>query len=190
MKTFSAILLLYILFLSSFVYSGEPEKINVSTWLRTDPIIAPLPDTAEETDVSHHVTYEMLSPESIVPVDGTPFFGDHSWFVSQSSGEISISPEDPGDMPQIVYLAVYLDANCWQEISLDLITTQSYNLYLDGASVTSKTAKPGSENNKPDSSKHKLKLENRVHTLLIKSVFDPRSERSWQLQVMIERDPC
>lgn len=85
-------------------------------------------------------------------------------------------PSSADRVPEMTYLAVYLNASRWTEAELRVHSPHLFRMLLDGDSLAQKTGSA-----KSDSLTVGLKLEPGRHLLVIKSLRDPQLTRPWRL---------
>jgi len=178
----------------------EQNKCRIESWYVLGPALYPLPGFHENAekgfDVKKLTEYETLDLKKIAPASDSVI----SWFNNKTinwqshTGFESIAlkpvPHD-SSMPQIAYLATYLNTNRWMKVKINITCCQLLKLYLNGTPQITKT---NSENESKTDEREcgefhaDLKLETGKHLLIIKTIHDPAAKKDWAIKADLEWD--
>lgn len=201
---FITIFLLVFSFLSTSVFSNpqeekssQPEEKEITSWLVVGPFPSPLSafhqDERKKFNLVNLLKFEELDVSSLWPKENTPFeWHDGStlkWQVRQS-GEKGAELVSQNHFPSIAYLGVYLDVPRWTKAKVTVASSQLLRVHLDGQVIATKAKAKTAEKKETAAEEEKatadLKLETGKHLLLIKTVFDPKSEADWTIKSSLE----
>jgi dipeptidyl aminopeptidase/acylaminoacyl peptidase len=201
---FITIFLLVFSFLSTSVFSNpqeekssQPEEKEITSWLVVGPFPSPLSafhqDERKKFNLVNLLKFEELDVSSLWPKENTPFeWHDGStlkWQVRQS-GEKGVELVSQNHFPSIAYLGVYLDVPRWTKAKVTVASSQLLRVHLDGQVIATKAKAKTAEKKETAAEEEKatadLKLETGKHLLLIKTVFDPKSEADWTIKSSLE----
>ncbi|MDR4988747.1 MAG: prolyl oligopeptidase family serine peptidase [Bacteroidales bacterium] len=182
-------------FLVAFSLSGfTSEKIIISQWLSTAPQEVNFPVFHETPNTQGQVfSHRNLLQQGhadfrdYYPENGKEFLwfrGEKSVWTStytDAEGQIIISGEASGSLPEVAYLATYIHTGRWLEVSLELESAFLLEAYLNGNRIGSK-ASLEEEEAKPGKVAQQLTMPRGTHLLIIKAVRPPEQEGIWKLQ--------
>jgi dipeptidyl aminopeptidase/acylaminoacyl peptidase len=185
----------------------QPTPQPLGPWLLLGPWPSPLPafHAADEQGfaLKDLLKERTLDPQTLRPKEGTSLpapGGPVTWHEVSISGEgLDLTP--PGADPAEAWLAIYLDADRWQEVTLRLRSTHQAEAFLDGKSVDLAEEKRDAETSletgdvAPEApptapvpwQKGTLPLIIGKHLLLVHAVYDPAKEAPWQVAGSIAR---
>lgn len=209
MKKFITILLLILLFAFSIIVAAEKEKkeqttkqIPILSWLKIGPIPSPLPvfhDTksikGKEFDLKELLKFDQVKIEQWWPTqEDILTWNRHKilkWMVINADSNGVIIKSIPNKkIPEITYLASYIDAKRWVKAKLEIFSCHLLQVYLDGKVITSKVSsdKPKSDTTqaKPKEISQDLKLETGKHLLLVKTLRDPENQAAWNIKAVLK----
>lgn len=154
----------------------DTEMMTIESWLLLGPVTLPLPAYAD--DESETSAGDLLSYRHIDLTGATPAKGDKKsviggrdvpWAaVSADTGGVLLPADD--EMPQVAYLAAYIEVPRWMKVDLEARGTNAYEITIDGSSIIEQTGTAGM---KDDPKKGDAKLEQGKHLILVKTIFTP-----------------
>ena len=177
----------------------QPAPQPLGPWLLLGPWPAPLPafHTAEEQGfaLKDLLKERTLDPRILRPKEGVSLpapGGPVAWREVRIQGEgLELTP--PDTIPAEAWLAIYLDADRWQEVTLRLRSAHLVEAFLDAESVDlaeeggDAAAAAGDETQEAPSAaptswqKGTLQLIIGKHLLLVHTVYDPAKKAPWLL---------
>lgn len=174
--------------------STQSSEKFLNTWLMPGPIEMPLP-------AFHDVSGKKFSPEDLLEFDaldvaefqprqGAVFQWNSArklrWVSQQvDSGKILFSVNNTSGLPQVNYLATFLDASRWTPLKLNVKSPQLFRIFLDGVAIASSTEKDDPAPQIGSVSKE-IKLETGKHLLVIKTLYRPEDESGWTVQSSLQ----
>jgi dipeptidyl aminopeptidase/acylaminoacyl peptidase len=200
MVSFMSLVLLLALFGQSTVKDeAKTAGIAIPSWLLLGPTATPLPafhkEKPEEFGTEDLLKLESTEITSLQPEkDQTVTMPDGSSIVWKSvqteNGEIHLSMS-PSAL-STAYLCAYLDVKRWTSAALSVESSQVFQLFVNGKTVSTKSEAKSVEAGEtaPEAKKAtaNLKLETGVHCLMIKTVCDPDSDTDWSLHTILTID--
>ncbi|MDZ7330524.1 MAG: S9 family peptidase [candidate division KSB1 bacterium] len=204
----AAILLIFAVTLWWFLVPSNAEsdksEIQIADWLGIGPMEARLPifhDTknlnGKQFDMKSLLAFEHLSVDKLWPSEGEVFQWDEShsfrWIhlSANTMGWIEFSTPN-NDLPQMFYIASYIEAKRWMKIKLSVYSHHLFQVFVDGQKMTEKTS---SEQPKDDSTDvaagkitQEIKLETGKHLLAIKLLKDPVNHSPFRLKATLQLD--
>ncbi|MBL7135197.1 MAG: hypothetical protein ISS81_01225 [Candidatus Marinimicrobia bacterium] len=213
MKTiFSRYVFRYILILvlvCSYVSIGyskddaeQKQEIPISSWLLSGTIPQPLPVFNEDKNIEGKtfalkdlLKFDQANIKNLLPARGEKFGWrpnlDLQWekVTADSSNTITFLSES-GNIPEINYLASYINAKRWTKANLEISGAHLFQVYMDGELLNSKTSfdtlKENDNQDKQSNISHEIKLETGKHILLIKSLHDPENNMPWNISATLK----
>ena len=213
MKTiFSRYVFRYILilvFVCSYVSIGhskddaeQKQEIPISSWLLSGTISQPLPVFNEDKNIEGKtftledlLKFDQANIKNLLPARGEKFGWrpdlDLQWekVTADSSNTITFLSESE-NIPEINYLASYINAKRWTKANLEISGAHLFQVYLDGELLNSKTSsdtlKENDDQDKQSNISHEIKLETGKHILLIKSLHDPKNNMPWNISTTLK----
>ena len=121
---------------------NDNPKVRVREWLVLGPIASPLPafdgEGDSKTKPADILSYEHLAVRDITPVAGSKVRlitdGEVAWSQTRA-GEDGLELAVQETVPQVVYLAAYVDVPRWMKIDVEARATQPFELTIDGSEV-------------------------------------------------------
>ncbi|MCK4236680.1 MAG: S9 family peptidase, partial [Candidatus Krumholzibacteria bacterium] len=177
--------------------SGEQEKarLHIENWLLLGPIDSPLPAFHDEgqpkIDAAYMLSYEDMALEEMNPVKGKKVAllnGRNSpWKAATADTGSLLIPTD-ASLPQIAYLATYIETGRWMKIDLEAHATHPFKITVDGNSVM-KLAKVNGNSLRENRKTGSAKIGRGKHLLMAKTVYVPGDTAAeWRLDVRIKVD--
>ncbi len=187
-----------IFFLFATVFSYASNDLTITQWLATQPLntVYPAFHQTESVDGKKFsrqelLFFDFLTLKDLKPVEGEAFEwirGESSDWIKKSvdeQGFISFSADTLIDYPQISFIASYIEADRWVELSLNVETPQMAQVYLNGRELDSKTSVEKHDET-PGQISRNLKLEKGKHLLLIKSLYTPDIVNDWKVNASLK----
>lgn len=169
--------------------NGDPKGIQISEWLLLGPIPSPLPAFHAEGKKKMDAAF-LLSKPHLAIEDMTPIAGGRVSLIGGKTAVWNRAPADtagvllPADtlMPQIAYLAVYIEAGRWLEMEVTASGNHPFEITVDGASAV-KSAKRAPAGKSETGT---AKIKRGTHLVLVKTVCMPADTLSaWNIDVRI-----
>ena len=200
--TFIILVFAFSLLYSSDINENAPKKIPIVTGLKTGPIKSQLPlfkniknINGEEYNLEDMLKFEQMNVNGWWPEKGDRLSWDSStifkWTVSSAdtSGFV-LYPDADKKVPQIIYLATYIDARRWVKAELEVFSYHIFQVYLDGKIIASKTSSEKVKNDtvkvEPGKVVKDLELETGKHLLLVKLLWDPENDAAWNVKAELQ----
>ncbi len=172
---------------------------SIDSWLLLGPFPAPMPafynDGKKDFSLEDQLKFDEAYISHLKPKAKNSFKwhdGTRAQWNTIHTEEENIKLEGNGSHPSTAYLGVYIDVSRWTNASVILRSPQMFRLYLDGRSITSKDTVEKAEEGKATTSGKKTTVKIRLvtgkHLLLIKTVFDPRSNSDWTIRASVSYD--
>jgi dipeptidyl aminopeptidase/acylaminoacyl peptidase len=188
--------LIIALFLMQNLLSAS-EQVIITSWLSTTPFEVNYPLFYDTPNVKGntftdrqllsfgHVNLDGHQPEAgkeLVSINGQSL----TWMplMANDDGFVLIEENAPGDQPQIVWMAAYLQTGRWLEASLELHSPYMMEARLNGKVIGTKTGIDTDEDNIGKLS-HDLKLPRGTHLLTVKMLRPPQNGQEWRLKGII-----
>ena len=196
MKNLLIILLILSVFMPKDLLAqmNEKEKIYLDEFLILGPIKISMPvftqksnDSFEEKDL---LQFENISVEELNPEKSKEIFINENQTLQweeKTGKEVSFNFEDK-HVPQIIYTAVFLDADRFLSGDLNVESCQLFEIFLDGKSIGKKASFQTGKNCEAQRLTQKIKLETGKHLLIIKSLGDPKNKADWKIKSSIILD--
>jgi len=193
------------------------EKIVISRWLSTPALEVHYPLFYDVPNVEGNVftdrqllLFDHMDLRNYYPEEGKTLTWlngqDMQWDVefTDAGGFISITGRDPGDLPEIAYLATYIRADRWMKATLELKSPWMFEAWLNGKKIGTKSTieskKEKENNNDPDNEtgtpentepgdnrsdygriRHSMELTRGTHLLVIKMLRTPIEGLPWEI---------
>ncbi|MCP4662951.1 MAG: hypothetical protein GY856_46760, partial [bacterium] len=183
---------------------------TIGSWLVLGPVAVPLPafhDEADDFGVAELVGVDPIEAEELWPsaADGLAWPGgpELTWTAAEA-GSQGLELAAGGEVPQMAYLAAYLESSRFVEVELRLRSHHLLRVFLDGAEVAAKTT---SESAPEPQGKRRRRAKDPViagaleaplilttgkHLVLVQALWDPAGHESWSVTgelVAKESDP-
>jgi dipeptidyl aminopeptidase/acylaminoacyl peptidase len=177
--------------------SSQLQKKEITSWLVVGPFPAPLTafhqDKKKKFSCEDLLKFEDFDISSLWPKENAPFeWHDGStvnWQTVQP-GEKGVELASPGKHPSIAYLGVYLDVPRWTKAKVSVTSSQLLQVQVNGKVMATKAkAKPAEKKEtaaEEEKATAEMKLETGKHFLLVKTVYDPKSEAEWTIEASLE----
>jgi hypothetical protein len=157
------------------IYPAGNEKIFFNDWLTAGPFTIPLPvfEQNKEENLKELLKFEHTKidePEKGIVINW--YNGnDYKWNPLTSNDGNIILNTDGTEVPQILYLAAYIEADKWISGKLEISTCNLFNASLDGSEFLIKTTfNNDSTECKPENKSKEIFLEKGKHLLIIKTI--------------------
>lgn len=196
-KSLKIILVLTFIFSVSSKADSLTNKIIVDKWLSAGPFKLSLPALSKSTDKLFHVkdllSFESKTIKNFVPVKGKELQWNNNkteWEEKTGeNGEVFLQ-KISGSAPEIIYLAVYLNASRFVKGNIEISSCHLFEIFLNGNEIVSNSqSKIGVDTIcVPENKKADLKLEPGKHLLIIKTIKDPDITSKWSIKTVINPD--
>jgi dipeptidyl aminopeptidase/acylaminoacyl peptidase len=175
------------------------EPVMIKSWLCTGPVSEAMPVFNDVKNLSGKkyqlkdlLEFDQVDIDDFKPALNTSFeykpSAELKWKQALTDPNDFVTfTSNASDVPQVAYLATYIDVSQWMKIKLEAQSSHLLKLFLDGKSITSKT-KSDKDSDKPGNASKDLELENGKHLLIIKSVRDPNNSCQWQVRASLKPD--
>ncbi len=171
--------------------------VSIDQWLFSGSLSLPLPAFHQVADqrgeiytVARRVQEVQIDPADWWPSEGDPLVWNdqqqYKWRPVKTSKQrvLSLKPSDP-DMPQMTYLATYIEANRYVAGELITESAHPFKIWLNGQVMTEKTTTQDSLTTASRLTE-KVFFETGKQLLLIKAVYDPQSAADWTLKASVD----
>ncbi|MBN1163778.1 MAG: hypothetical protein JXB45_04315, partial [Candidatus Krumholzibacteriota bacterium] len=177
---------------TSTVENEDGGSIPIERWLLLGPVFSPFPAFHQEDETDNDgaflLSYKDIKIEDLDPeegrIEGMLEEGRNRWVAieGESTGASIPAAEK---IPQIAYLAAYIEVPRWMKVKVEARGTDPFEIYIDGKSVVS--SKKGTGKGTPcEFQKGDIKLEKGKHLLIAKTVYLPAdSLLGWCLDARI-----
>ncbi len=195
------LLLLFTIEASSMTQEDEKKtrEQSINSWLLLGPFDTPLPvfhgDKKKEFPVDDLLKFEEVDISQLRPkADGTFRLHDGTLdrWKTVKAGEEGLRLSGQAQNPSTAYLGVYLDVFRWTKAKVTLISPHLFRIYLDGKVVATndKSDMPEKKNVSTEEKRAQadLILETGKHLLLVKTIFDPKSNSDWTVKTNLTYD--
>jgi len=202
----AAFLVLFIAVLFSITQAQDTQKHQegtittpINSWLVLGPFKSPLPAFHEDEKKGYGVE-DLLKFYEIDMAKLKPRLESSlSWHNGQQAQWKEVNAVDDVIMlaaektqTATAYLGVYLDVHRWTKAKLALDTPQTLQIFVDGAVVATKAkvdrTKEGGASVEGREISSDLKLEDGLHLILVKTVYDPESNSDWTIKADLTFD--
>ncbi len=190
------LLFLVMLLLAASIHAND--KLVVSQWMTTPAHQVPMPvfhqveNTAGKVfDATKLLEFDRVNLKDHFPEEGKTLTvvaeQELTWtpVVSDSNGFIIIDHDTLSQNPQVTYLATYIWADRFVEISLELKSPYLIKAWFDGHEIGTKKSTEEEENTIGKVSKD-LKLERGKHLLIIKTIKPANTSPQWKVVANLE----
>lgn len=171
--------------------TNQTFEIKIDSWLQLGPLPIPLPAFTEETTpqfpLKNLLTFNELDAAQLHPRAKKQLKWQNgrtaAWQpVSAPNGYLILNSTDPN--PAVVYLATYIDIKRWTKTKITANSAQMYRIYIDNTLIATKTNNGA---NGQQTAKD-IRLEPGKHLVLIKTVYDPTAEATWDMKVSLTQE--
>lgn len=172
--------------------TSEGTSIPIEQWLIAGPISLPLPVSTSQEDeypINRIFDLDILDPLNLWIKEGNELEWDTNitleWKArTAEAGKLDLSAE--GSVPQVVFLACYLDSSRWQKTLLDIKTDHLLKVFLDGVPVLTKSSFTNADAEESKKIDQLLELSQGKHSLLITAVHNPKRNPSWSIAAALK----
>ncbi len=197
---------LLVLFVSSSPNIAQSQEAQegkitapIKSWLVLGPFKSPLPAFHNVQDNGYSVAdllkFQEIDIAKLRASSGASLTW-HSGLLAQwkevNTVDSIITLAAEKTQPATAYLGVYLDVQRWTKAKLTLEAPQALQVFLDGAVIATKAkadmTKEGEASVDGKEISADLKLENGLHLILLKTVYDPNSNSDWTLEAALTFD--
>ncbi|NIO28551.1 MAG: prolyl oligopeptidase family serine peptidase [Candidatus Latescibacteria bacterium] len=167
-------------------------KVPIGRWLMLGPLTSPFPAFNEEgkakIEASDLLAYEHLRWEKLKPIAGARvdlIGGDHADWREIAADTLGVLIPENGELPNIAYLATYVEVPRWTEIDIESRSSGLFELRIDGSSILTQK-KIGKMDASDDKQTGSAKLQKGKHLLIVKAVYVPSDTLAdWRLDVRV-----
>ncbi|MHB8054059.1 MAG: TolB family protein, partial [Candidatus Aminicenantales bacterium] len=164
----------------------NPERA-IPSWLILGPIERAMPAFADDQKIgfgpAELLEFEEFEIGSACPKPGLGLRwtnGQQIVWKEAPGGEAGILLDSAGSRPKTAYLAVYVEAFQYRKARLTVRTRQPQRVFFDGRQVAIQAKA------EPDGQTTELKIETGIHLILIKTVYDPKTQTDWNVRASLE----
>ncbi|MCP4662950.1 MAG: S9 family peptidase [bacterium] len=179
--------------------AGDKALATIESWLVLGPVAVPLPafhDEADDFGVAELLGIDPVEAKELWPAAGD----DLAWpggpaltWTAAEPGSQGLELAAGGEVPQMAYLAAYLESSRFVEVELKLRSHHLLRVFLDGAEVAAKTTSesaPEPQGKRRRRSKDpviagtldaSLVLTTSKHLILVQALWDPAGHESWSV---------
>jgi len=171
---------------------NEGTSILIEQWLIAGPISLALPVSTSQEDeypINKLLDFDILDPLNLWIKEGDELKWDTNtaleWKArTAEAGKLNLSAQ--GTVPQVVFLACYLDSARWQKTHLEIETDHLLKVYLDGVPVLTKSTFTEADTGESKKKDHLLELSQGKHSFLITAVRNPKRNPSWSITAALK----
>lgn len=166
----------------------KSPALTIPSWLVLGPFEEAMPAFADDVkygfDTTALLEFDEFEPGSVRSRAGLAgrrtSAGPIAW-KEAPAGDAGITLAAGGPRPKTAYLAAYVETYQFRKARLTVRTRQLYRVFFDGRQVAAQTRAAAEGETTTD-----LKMETGVHLILIKTVFDPKSQTDWNVRAAME----
>jgi dipeptidyl aminopeptidase/acylaminoacyl peptidase len=165
--------------------AADPAPIRVETWLVTNPLPAPAPALAAESEkhLDNLLSEARFDRERLAPVEGDRFAAGAATATWSAATAIDWGARDSS---AIAFAYTEVRVTRFTECTAELRTAQRAKLYLNGADVATKGAADALDAKEIGKATAELALEPGLHRLIVKGVFDPKGPPSFAVTLELK----
>jgi dipeptidyl aminopeptidase/acylaminoacyl peptidase len=172
-------------------------KISINRWLLAGAFPLEMP---VETDTGKQkfkekdlLNFEPVDIYRLKPKEGDLWEWNNNIKTNWETENEALPELDPEDdsVPEIYYAVTYITAARWINAKLELKSCHMLKAYIDGKEILFKASTQAEKNDKdckPEKATKNIELETGAHTLVVKSLKNPRVESDWNLSAVIILD--
>jgi len=165
--------------LAAAIPQDKGLELPIPSWLVLGPFEEAMPAFAGDSkygfDTAALLEFNEFDPGSLRPKAGPAGWKD------VPAGEAGYSLAAGGPQPKTAYLAAYVESYQFRKARLSVRSRQLYRVFFDGKQVAVQTRAASEGETTTD-----LKIETGVHLILIKTVYDPKSQTDWNVRATLE----
>lgn len=192
-----------LVFATNFTHGDELQQIYITEWLKLGPIKQSMPVFSniknlkgETFDISALINFQQIDIAEWYPAENDIVNWkdktDFKWqkVTADSSNTITISNVDTTTC-ELAFLAIYINAERWVKIGLEVSSPHLLQIWLDGKSIATKSKSSNIKDttlSAPDNIYKDVELETGKHLLIVKTLSDPENNASWSVNAILKMD--
>lgn len=161
---------------------------SIPAWLTLGPFERALPVFADDQNFGFGpadlLKFEEFEAGAARPKPGLGLRwtnGEQVVWKEVPGGEAGVSFDSAGPQPKVAYLAAYVESFRYRKARLTVRTRQLQRVFFDGRQVAVQAqAEPDGQ------ATADLKIETGIHLILIKTVYDPKTQTDWNVRASLK----